>query len=124
MLNETQTAALIAFTIYMFTQHPEVAVKARAEVLEHIGPNGTPDIQGIKKLKYRKNLLLRFRLFLISWCVKYKQCSTKRSEYSRLCMRAYVNPSQREYCSPLPILPTHGGQCTYHLRRRLSTFPS
>lgn len=36
----------------MFTQHPEVAVKARAEVLEHIGSNGMPDIHEIKKLKY------------------------------------------------------------------------
>jgi hypothetical protein len=44
----------------MFTQHPEVAVKARAEVLEHIGPNGTPDPNELKKLKYRKGLPLLF----------------------------------------------------------------
>ena len=123
-LNKTQTASLIAFTIYMFTQHPEVAVKARAEVLEHMGPNGTPDIQEIKKLKYCKILSLRFRLPPISRCTKYKRCSTKPYAYSRLCMRTYGNPSQRGYCSPLPILPIHGGQCTCHLPRRLSTFPS
>jgi len=46
------TAALLAFTIYMFTQHPEIAVKARAEVLEHVGPNGTPGSNELKKLKY------------------------------------------------------------------------
>jgi len=46
------TAALLAFTIYMFTQHPEVAAKARAEVLEHIGPDGTPGPDELKKLKY------------------------------------------------------------------------
>lgn len=48
----------------MFTQHPEVAVKARAEVLEHIGLNGTPDIQEIKKLKYRKIRLVFCLLFI------------------------------------------------------------
>jgi len=31
---------------------PEIAVKARAEVLEHVGPNGTPGPQELKKLKY------------------------------------------------------------------------
>jgi len=40
----------------MFTQHPEVAAKARAEVLEYIGPDGTPGSHEIKKLKYRKVL--------------------------------------------------------------------
>lgn len=60
-LNETyQTAALLAFTVYMFTQHPEIAAKARAEVLEHIGPNGTPDSNELKKLKYCKGLSLPF----------------------------------------------------------------
>ena len=42
----------------MFTQHPEIAVKARAEVLEHIGPDGTPGSDELKKLKYRKIPLL------------------------------------------------------------------
>lgn len=48
----------------MFTQHPEVAVKARAEILEHIGADGTPDFQGIKKLKYRKIVLTAVFLLL------------------------------------------------------------
>lgn len=56
MTNARQTAALLAFTIYMFTQHPEVAVKARAEVLEHIGPDRTPGPDELKKLKYRESI--------------------------------------------------------------------
>jgi len=68
-----QTAALIAFTIYMFTQHPEIAVKARAEVLEHIGPNGTPGYQELKKLKYRKIFSLLFSLPISRW-FKYRRC--------------------------------------------------
>ena len=58
----------------MFTQHPEVAAKARAEVLEHIGPNGTPGIDEIKKLKYGKARSLRSPPFLILRGIKYKQC--------------------------------------------------
>lgn len=58
----------------MLTQHPEVGIKARAEVLEHIGPNGTPDIQAIKKLKYCKIVLLRFRSLFVSRDIKYKRC--------------------------------------------------
>lgn len=59
MTKTRQTAALLAFTIYMFTQHPEVAVKARAEVLEHIGPDGTPGPDELKKLKYRESIPLQ-----------------------------------------------------------------
>ena len=122
-LKEPQIASLLAFTIYAFTQHPEIAIKARAEVLEHIGPDGTASYEELKKLTYRKTLSPPFFLPSISQWIKYKLCSMRPSAYSRLCMQAGGNPSQRGYYSPLPIPPTHEGHCTSHLTRHLSIFP-
>ena len=37
----------------MFTQHPEILDRAREEVIEALGPDGTPTLEDIRKLKYR-----------------------------------------------------------------------
>ena len=112
---------LTAFTIYAFTQHPDIVTAARAEVLEHVGPDGTPDSNELKQLKYLKILSLLLPLPSVSWYIKHKQCATRPFAYSRRCTQAYGNPNQLGYCFLLPILPTHGGHCTFHLPRRSST---
>ena len=37
----------------MFTQHPEILTRAREEVIEALGSDGTPTLEDIRKLKYR-----------------------------------------------------------------------
>lgn len=37
----------------MFTQHPEILTRVREEVIEALGPDGTPALEDIRKLKYR-----------------------------------------------------------------------
>lgn len=46
-------ASLLTYTVYMFTQHPEILARVRQEVLEAFGPDGTPTLGDIRKLKYR-----------------------------------------------------------------------
>jgi len=41
----------------MFTQHPEILARVREEVIETIGPDGTPTLEDIRKLKYRELLI-------------------------------------------------------------------
>lgn len=44
---------------YFMAIHPDVAGKLRAEVLQHYGPNGAPNHDNIRDLRYSKR-----RLFL------------------------------------------------------------
>ena len=44
---------LLTYTVYMFTQHPEILARVREEVIETLGPDGTPTLEDIRKLKYR-----------------------------------------------------------------------
>ena len=41
----------------MFTQHPEILVRVRKEVIEALGADGTPTLEDIRKLKYRALLI-------------------------------------------------------------------
>ena len=41
----------------MFTQHPEILARVREEVIEALGPDGTPTLEDIRKLKYRVLLI-------------------------------------------------------------------
>lgn len=41
----------------MFTQHPEILDRTREEVIEALGPDGTPTLEDIRKLKYRALLV-------------------------------------------------------------------
>ena len=50
------TAALLTFTVYLFTQHPEVLAKLRTEVLEHVGA-GAPTYEQVKGMKYMRAVL-------------------------------------------------------------------
>lgn len=47
-----QTASLLTFATYLFTQHPDVLVKLRAEVLDHVGPVEAPTYEQVKEMKY------------------------------------------------------------------------
>ena len=51
--NRAQTSTLLSFTVYMFTQHPEIFARAKNEVIDALGPDGTPTLEDIRKLKYR-----------------------------------------------------------------------
>jgi len=51
------TSALLTYTVYMFTQHPEILARAREEVIETLGPDGTPTLEDIRKLKYLRAVL-------------------------------------------------------------------
>jgi len=48
------TAALLTFTIYLCTQHPDVWDKMRAEVLSVCGPDGMPSYESLRELKYMR----------------------------------------------------------------------
>ena len=52
-----QTSALLTYTVYMFTQHPEILARVREEVIETLGADGTPTLEDIRKLKYRELLI-------------------------------------------------------------------
>ena len=54
-----QTSTLLTYTVYMFTQHPEILARVREEVIETLGPDGTPTLEDIRKLKYRELLFQR-----------------------------------------------------------------
>jgi hypothetical protein len=41
----------------MFTQHPEILARTREEVIGALGPDGTPTLEDIRKLKYRALLI-------------------------------------------------------------------
>ena len=45
----------------MFTQHTEILDRLREEVIEALGPDGTPTLEHIRKLKYR-TLLTKKRI--------------------------------------------------------------
>lgn len=51
------TASLLTFTSYLFTQHPDVLSKLRAEVLEHVGPTAAPTYEQVKGMKYMRAVL-------------------------------------------------------------------
>ena len=52
-----QTSTLLTYTVYMFTQHTEILDRLRGEVIEALGPDGTPTLEDIRKLKYRTLLI-------------------------------------------------------------------
>jgi cytochrome P450 len=57
-------ASLLTFTIYCFSQHPEVMKKARQEVINTIGLQKVPTYEDIKDMKYlRATLNETLRLF-------------------------------------------------------------
>jgi hypothetical protein len=41
--------------VYFFAEHPDVLKKAREEILEALGPEGTPTVENMRGLKYRKS---------------------------------------------------------------------
>jgi len=51
------TAALLTFTVYMLSQHPDVLQKLRAEVLEHVGTSRMPTYDDIRSMKYLRAVL-------------------------------------------------------------------
>jgi len=51
------TLALLTFTLYLLTRHPEVAKRLRQEVLEQVGPDAAPTIDNLKDLKYLRAVL-------------------------------------------------------------------
>lgn len=50
-------ASLLTFTIYCFTQHPEVMEKARQEIISTIGLTKAPTYEDIKDMKYLRAVL-------------------------------------------------------------------
>ncbi|KAH8818590.1 cytochrome P450 [Flagelloscypha sp. PMI_526] len=46
------TAGLLSFSIYKLAEHPDIAEKLQAEVLEYVGPNRPPTFADIKEMKY------------------------------------------------------------------------
>jgi len=58
-----QTSTLLTYTVYMFTQHPEILARVREEVIETFGADGTPTtLEDIRKLKYRELLISKNRM--------------------------------------------------------------
>ncbi|KAG6811218.1 hypothetical protein H0H92_008479 [Tricholoma furcatifolium] len=51
------TACLLTFVTYIMAIHPEVAVRLRAEVLEHCGPDAAPTYDQIRGLKYMRAVI-------------------------------------------------------------------
>ncbi|KAF8598665.1 cytochrome P450 monooxygenase CYP63 [Ceratobasidium sp. AG-I] len=51
------TATLLTFAAYLFTQHPEVYAKVRAEVMEHVGPTAASTYGQVKAMKYVRAVL-------------------------------------------------------------------
>lgn len=73
----------------MFTQHPEILTRVREEVIEALGPDGTPTLEDIRKLKYRRFLpspVEQKRTTLNTWTL----------------VRAVLNETLRLFC------PLHG----------------
>ena len=52
-----QTAALLTFTLYLLSQHPQVTKKLRSEIIAVV-PEGPPTFDDVRNLKYRESLLM------------------------------------------------------------------
>lgn len=44
---------MLSHAVYLFAEHPDVLKKAREEILEALGPVGTPTVENMRGLKYR-----------------------------------------------------------------------
>lgn len=51
------TAATLSWAMYEMSNYPKVWAKLRGEVLDVLGPHGTPTYQTLKDLRYLKNIL-------------------------------------------------------------------
>ncbi|KAF7360757.1 Cytochrome P450 [Mycena venus] len=51
------TASSLSFVIYCLTQHPQVKERLRAEILEMLGHDRTPDAENIKSLKFLRAVI-------------------------------------------------------------------
>ncbi|CAO3569394.1 unnamed protein product [Mortierella alpina] len=58
------TASLLSWTTWYLSQHPDVVVRLKQEIMQVVGPTAIPGYDDIKKLKYQKqvvNEVLRLR---------------------------------------------------------------
>ncbi|KAF8894969.1 cytochrome P450 [Mucidula mucida] len=51
------TSATLSFAVYLFSMHPEVMTRLRAEVIRVVGPHRQPGIDDVKELKYMRAVI-------------------------------------------------------------------
>ena len=51
------TASTLTFIVYMFAMHPKVMTRLRQEILDKVGPIGTPNRNVIKDMKYLRAVI-------------------------------------------------------------------
>jgi cytochrome P450 len=47
----------MTFMTYLLSQHPDVLARARAEVLENVGPSAAPTYDNIRNMKYLRAVI-------------------------------------------------------------------
>ena len=52
MLLHPQTAATLTFAVYMLSQHPDVHVRLREEIIAKVGVSGRPTHDDLRGMKY------------------------------------------------------------------------
>ena len=106
----------------MFTQHPEILVRVRGEVIEALGPDGTPTLEDIRKLKYRALSIEGMIIGLIK--PQSGLYLTRPSVCSVLSMEAFANLVVTGSSSRLPTRLIRGGRCIYRQTLPCSPFLS
>ena len=53
--------------VYFFAVHPDILKKAREEILEVFGPDGTPTVENMRGLKYRESQQTLNQMLLMSF---------------------------------------------------------
>ncbi|QRW07239.1 cytochrome P450 family protein [Ceratobasidium sp. AG-Ba] len=51
------TATTLTFAVYILATHPEVMVKLRAEIFEHVGPTAYPTPENFREMKYLRAVI-------------------------------------------------------------------
>jgi hypothetical protein len=66
MLLHAQTAATLTFAVYMLSQHPDVHVRLREEIIAKVGVSGRPTHDDLRGMKYLRAFINGVQLAIIS----------------------------------------------------------
>ena len=66
MLLHPQTAATLTFAVYMLSQHPDVHVRLREEIIAKVGVSGRPTHDDLRGMKYLRAFINGVQLAIIS----------------------------------------------------------
>lgn len=70
MAGHETTAVAMSWALYLLAQHPEIAQKVRQEVLNVVGPTGTPGFEHVRELRYTMQVIQEvMRLYPPAWVV-------------------------------------------------------